>query len=581
MVVVPYSASGVVDIMLKSLQARAKAVGALLFEPSRKVVVGTERRSARLLSVILLMLTLSNLSGALFTPEPLHLVRTLMAYAEGPLILFYLLSRTRFYILAAMLTILTEMMISYGTLSHLTVYDMSAVAATIMWLLLPMFVAVITLPLLLSLVFLAANFLVLLTMPTWVDGFEYSHLGNGLSFVVISSILLMVIAAIRKRDVDELHANSVELKQQKGWLEQEIEERRQAEMEVGSLQALINSISEAVLLTTSQGVIERINDTCCKMFGYGREQMIDRHINTLVEDPDPSREPALFPSLLKANQGTAKAWYAFMAGRVDMSSFPAEAHASHIMFAGKGHFVVTIRDMTEHKRIESLKDEFVSSVSHELRTPLTSIYGAIGIIKGRYSDGLDDKVRQLINIAYDNSTSLSNLVEDILNISKLESGTLRIEYEEVAMENVMQELLKNCQPLADKYSVRFALSDGLEDIRFETDRKRLVQVMNNLLSNAAKHSHPGEAVEIGYRLDGESVTIAVTDHGNGIPPEYQDKIFDKFFQLEGNSKQSRSGTGLGLSISRQIVEQMGGRIRVDSVPGQTRFYIELPRRHSA
>jgi PAS domain S-box-containing protein len=563
--------------MSNRIQKGLRATAAFLFEPSSRVIGGTERRSARLLSVILLVLVLSNLSGALFTPETLHLVRTMMAYAEGPLILFYLLSRTRFYIPAAMLTIVTEMTISYVTLSHLAAYDMSTVSASIMWLLLPMFVAAIILPLALSLLFLAGNFLLLLAMPGWVEGFEYSHLGNGLSYVVIASILLLVIAAIRKRDVDQLHANSVALQEQKGWLEQEIEERRQAEMEVGSLQALINSINEAVLMTTSQGDIERINDTFCTMFGYRREQMINRHINNLVNADDPGSETELFASLLRANQGGGELWFAFQANRADGSRFPAEAYAAHIKLGGRGHFVVTIRDMTEHRRIETMKDEFISSVSHELRTPLTSIHGAIGIIKGRFSEGLDDKVSQLIDIAEDNSAALANLVEDILDISKLESGVVRIHYERCSMATLLTEAVRNNGPLAEKFHVRFQLADDLGDIDFDTDRIRFTQVVNNLLSNAAKYSPAGGTVEIAYRLVGEQVDVSVTDHGNGIPLEYRDRIFDKFFQVEGNAKQSRSGTGLGLSISRHLVEQMGGEIRVDSVPGQTSFHISLPR----
>ena len=238
--------------------------------------------------------------------------------------------------------------------------------------------------------------------------------------------------------------------------------------------------------------------------------------------------------------------------------------------------MVTVRDMSEHKRIEKLKDEFVSSVSHELRTPLTSIHGAIGIIKGMYQDSLNDKVKKLVDIAYENSNSLSSLVQDILDISKLESANIQISYESVNIAELMTELLRNCTPLAEKFSVRFALADGLADANIDTDKKRFTQVMYNLLSNAAKFSPQGEMVEIGYRVDGQQLRVSVTDHGRGIPLEYQDKIFDKFFQVEATSKQARTGTGLGLSISQRIIQQMGGRIWVDSVPGRTTFWIEIP-----
>lgn len=550
----------------------------MLFEPSARVVSEVGRRNARLLSMILLTVTLSNLSGAIYTPEHLHLVRSMMAYVVGPLFLLYLLSRTRYYLPAAVMAISILMLTPYVSLSNLPVYSMSTIAENIMWLLLPMFVAVITLPMWLGVGFLGANFLVLLSMPAWVTGFEYRHLGNGLSFVVIASILLLVVAAIRKRDVDELHQNAVELRRQKEWLEQEIEERHQMEMELGSLQNLINSINEAVVLVSGQGRIERVNETCCSMFGFRRERMLNQHINgLLVENTHSGQHVQLFPSLINTQNREDVSWFGFQAMRQDGSEFPAEAHAAKIEIGEQYHYVVTIRDVTEHKLAEMVKDEFVSSVSHELRTPLTSIYGAISIIKGRYQNALDEKLQNLIDIAYENSTALTRLVEDILDISRLEAGRLQIEYDKYTLDGLLREVLKNYRPVEDKYSVHFRLVEGSTDIHFETDKKYFTQVMNNLLSNAAKFSPRDSEVDISYGLEGDTVQVLVTDYGSGIPKEYQCKIFDKFYQIESTNKQSRSGTGLGLSICRKILEQMGGRIGVESEPGRTQFKIEIPR----
>jgi signal transduction histidine kinase len=141
----------------------------------------------------------------------------------------------------------------------------------------------------------------------------------------------------------------------------------------------------------------------------------------------------------------------------------------------------------------------------------------------------------------------------------------------------LHEVLHNCGPLGEKFQVRFELAEDRGDIDFDTDRIRFTQVMNNLLSNAAKYSPAGGVVEIAYGLKDDRVEVTVTDRGSGIPSEYQDRIFDKFFQMEGTAKQSRSGTGLGLSISRHLIQQMDGSITVDSVPGRTVFSVLLPR----
>lgn len=547
-----------------------------LFEPSPVVIQSDARRNARLLSVILFVVTLGTLSGAVFTPEELTLVRTLMQLILLPLFLLYLFSRTSWFVAAAGLTIPLLMLTPYMSLANLPVYNQSVIAETIMWLLLPMSVAVIVLPLTLTIGFLLLNITMLGSLPFWVEGLKPEYLANGLSFVIILSALLVVIAAIRKKDIDELHSRSEELQQQKQWLEYEINERRLVETEVVNLQSVINGVNEAVLLVSARGIIERVNDTSSKMFGYKADEFVGHNISVLAYDSRVDEEEPLLHRFLKDEVGYKSNWFRFKARDSQEHVFFAEAYASLIRLNGVKSFVLTVRDVSEHKRIEALKDEFVSSVSHELRTPLTSIQGAIALVNGIYASELSDKVRRLVSIAYENSTTLCSLVDDILNISKLESEQMQVEYEQLNITDLIKELLQNSSPLATKHSIEFQLVTRLADIYVDTDKKRFTQVMRNLLSNAAKHSPVGDVVEVDYEVENGQLRISVTDHGEGIPQELQSRIFEKFFQVEATSKQARSGTGLGLSISKSIVEQMHGKIWLESQPGDTRFYVELP-----
>ncbi|MBD3669781.1 MAG: PAS domain-containing sensor histidine kinase [Gammaproteobacteria bacterium] len=546
-----------------------------MFDPPASVVQEERRRQARVISAALFVFSLSTISGGLFTPDSLGMVRLSLQIATVPQVLLYLLSRTSYYRLAAMMAIPLLSATTYISMIFMPVYNQATIAANIMWLMLPMGMAVITLSLPYILIFLAINVALFSSMPALL-GFDPQHLGNGLSFVIISSLMLVIIAVIRNRDVSELHNMTRELHQQKEFLELEIKERREAEVELSNLQTLINSVNESILLVSSNGVIEKVNDTALNMFGYTRQQLVGHKLSDLVAPDLEGEADALFMGILREQKDKQYRWHEFLARRLNKSTFSAEAYASTIRSNGGHSLVVTVRDMTEHKRIERLKDEFISSVSHELRTPLTSIHGAIGIVKGVCREELSEKVKGLIDIAHQNSSALSALVDDILDLSSLEAGKVHMQYENVDIHSLLMDIIRINSPMADKYGVSFELINE-NRIMIQTDVKRLTQVINNLLSNAVKHSPRGESVTIDYESESDGgLHIRVADLGAGIPEEFQSRIFDKFFQVHETSKQARSGTGLGLSISKHIVEQMGGKIWLQSDPRNTCFHIELP-----
>lgn len=239
-------------------------------------------------------------------------------------------------------------------------------------------------------------------------------------------------------------------------------------------------------------------------------------------------------------------------------------------------------DITELKRIDRLKSEFVSTVSHELRTPLTSIRGSLGLVSGGIAGQLPDAAMKLIGIAKNNCERLIRLINDILDIEKIESGKMRLDLQPMALMPLLTQAIAANEGygLASQVSLTLLCDEPGLQVRVEADR--LTQVLTNLLSNALKFSPPGGNVEVQVTRAGLGVRIEVRDHGPGIPEEFRTRIFQKFSQADSSDTRQKGGTGLGLNISRALVERMGGSIGFQSRVGEgTTFFFELPLWHGA
>ena len=239
-------------------------------------------------------------------------------------------------------------------------------------------------------------------------------------------------------------------------------------------------------------------------------------------------------------------------------------------------------DITEVRRLERVKSEFVSVVSHELRTPLTSIRGSLGLVSNTSADALSASAKNLLDIAQRNAERLGVLIDDLLDVEKLEAGKLRLELRQQPIEPLIQQALETNTPYATQHGVRFELAVyGAPHVL--VDGHRLIQVVTNLLSNAVKFSPRGGVVEIAVACPTpDRVRVSVRDHGPGIPTEFMSRIFTKFSQADASDTRNKGGTGLGLTISRGLVEQMGGMIDLEQpADGGTRFYFELPVRTAA
>lgn len=237
----------------------------------------------------------------------------------------------------------------------------------------------------------------------------------------------------------------------------------------------------------------------------------------------------------------------------------------------------TSMDLTEHKRVEQMKDEFVATVSHELRTPLTSISGALGLINGGALGEPPPAMQQMLDIAHRNSLRLGYLINDLLDMEKIAAGKMSFDMREHALPRLLEEALASYQALGAQLGVRCVLHET-PDVRVWIDALRLQQVLGNYLSNAIKHTPEGGEVSLHCsQPDANCIRISVTDQGPGIPPEFQKRVFERFAQADASDSREKGGTGLGLAITKEFIERMGGKVGFDTVTGAgTTFWCELP-----
>ena len=241
--------------------------------------------------------------------------------------------------------------------------------------------------------------------------------------------------------------------------------------------------------------------------------------------------------------------------------------------------IVQGRDITQQLEAERIKQEFTSTLSHELRTPLTSIIGSLQLINSGVMGDIEKDTLELTTIAERNAQRLLDLINDILDVEKIESGKLSLNLDAVEVCDVVTESLTLNRAFADRFKVKLVAAGEFPPVRVNADRKRVLQVMTNLLSNAAKFSTEGTAVEVTVDAgDGGAVRVSVHDTGPGIPENFRNRIFGRFAQADMSHTRQKGGTGLGLSICKRLVELMGGKIGFsERAVGGTTFWFELPK----
>lgn len=341
--------------------------------------------------------------------------------------------------------------------------------------------------------------------------------------------------------------------------------------------AIFEGASDAMLLLDHQGSIVSLNGATERLFGTTKAALIGQSNLVLFADPPSEAQSRSYLRALDARDDRAKSVQTFVGRRADDSQFETEVVTTPIRLHDALHFLAVTRDVTERSRIERMKTEFVATVSHELRTPLTSIAGSLGLLVGGAGGILNDKARRLIEIALNNSHRLIRLINDMLDIEKIESGKMVFDPKRLGLSTLLADVIEANIGFAQKNQVRISLATVPSNAAILADRDRIVQVFTNLLSNAVKFSSAGSSVLVTARQHNDRWRISVTDRGVGIPQDFQKLIFGKFAQADSTDTRLIGGSGLGLSIVKEIVERSGGDVSFTTEEGKgSTFHVDLP-----
>lgn len=343
-------------------------------------------------------------------------------------------------------------------------------------------------------------------------------------------------------------------------------------------QALFQGSHMPLLVLTEDGVVERLNPAAEAAVQWASDDVVGKDVRMLV-DVDGSGDARILEQLRHRIAPLDEALDGeICVRRKDGTVFPAEVSVSPVKVDGGSNIVVAVKDVSERRRIDEMKAQFVSTVSHELRTPLTSIAGSLGLLAGGAAGPLPEKAGRLIGIAQANSQRLVRLINDILDIEKLEAGQMALQLEPVNLRDLGLRSIEAVSGMAAEHQVVIKLV-GESSGSVMGDMDRLIQVVVNLLSNALKFSPPNETVTV--RLgsdDGPMARLSVLDRGPGVPVSFRARMFEKFAQADSSHTRQHGGTGLGLPIAREIAERHGGRLWFEPVAGGgSSFHLQLPR----
>lgn len=341
------------------------------------------------------------------------------------------------------------------------------------------------------------------------------------------------------------------------------------------LDAIIDNVGEAIITINYNGVIQSFNQAAEKIFGYSEQEVIGQNVTLLIPPHLRKQHLKAFSNYINTHEGhvVGKGYVQLEGLRKDGNIFPIELVITEIsnlkLFSG------IIRDITERKKVEDMKNEFISTVSHELRTPLTSIRGSIGLLIGGAVGELSEQGKTLLTIAEKNCERLIRLINDILDIEKIQSGRMHFDIQSYELAPLIKDAIDSNKNYAEKFGVKLRC-EQIESVMVNVDRDRLIQVITNLISNAVKFSPEGAIVTVSTLRHKDAIRVKIADEGQGIPVELQSKIFEKFVQGSATNIRRMEGTGLGLNISKAIIEKLQGNIDFKTSSKGTTFYFDLP-----
>lgn len=347
--------------------------------------------------------------------------------------------------------------------------------------------------------------------------------------------------------------------------------QEQAVATVGRLQAILESVGEAIVMVDVHGACVMANHKIGDVLGIAAEQVVGRTVHELrtvahrafrtegalawIPGPNGGPPAEIGTIVVETRDEQARVFHEFAA--------PVQNDEGAII--GR---IYVYRDVTKETEVDRMKTDFIATVSHELRTPMTSIKGSLGLVLGGVAGPVPDDARELLSIAMHNTDRLVRLINDILDVSRIEAGKMEIRTQPLAVADLVQRAVREMQGYADQRSITMTTVVPDDLPRVLADADRLQQVLVNLLSNAIKFSDVGSVVTLTAGHEPAGVWVRVEDNGPGIPEGQQAAIFEKFHRIDNAASRRTGGSGLGLAICKAIVEEHGGQIWVESEPGK-------------
>jgi len=340
------------------------------------------------------------------------------------------------------------------------------------------------------------------------------------------------------------------------------------------IRAIIESMPVGLFVAKEDGAVQSANSAGSSMFALERTK--DLKMRSLFAGVITSDDNAFFQELVARASGHI---IERMAKRSDGEEFPVELTITDFKTDEQQLYLVIVIDVSERQEIARLKQEFVAMVSHELRSPLTSLRAFLSLLgEGVYGQLAEPGPRKL-GLIEQSVTRLINLINDLLNVEKMQTGHMQLNIEDVQAGDIVELSIESMRPFAAEHTVE--IEQDVQPVVFKADKDRLVQVLVNLLSNAIKYSPGGGLVSLVVRNHSSQVEFTVTDRGKGIPAGHHEAVFEKFHQVDAKDARQKGGTGLGLSISKAIVELHGGHIGLTSEEGKgSSFWFRIPCDHS-
>ena len=344
------------------------------------------------------------------------------------------------------------------------------------------------------------------------------------------------------------------------------------------LDAVFHASGDGLLLYDASRHVVAANPRCAELLGFTEEQLTQFASATLMADLSRRcSDPDAYQESLDAHFADPAAPHADELVVLEPRRRVLKRLSCPATVDGGVGRVFTYTDITAESDLDRMKSEFVSTASHELRTPLTSIHAALQLVMSGSADRLEAEDREMLEISVRSVDRLVRIVNDLLDLSKLEAGRMSFEPKLLAVSGVCAEVTAGLQAVANAREIRVVI-DAPAGTQVFADHDQIVRVLTNLVGNAIKYSPPGSAVTLGGRAVDQEIEFAVADEGPGIPAEHVTRLFTPFSRLGVQERQAAGGTGLGLAISRAIVLRHGGRIWWERHhPAGSRFVFTIPR----